>query len=428
MYEAIGIATSIAVDTSDNVYVGTSPFCRVYRIAPDGTQQLILHGVGRTNHTVAAMKFVGHTLYVATGPTGGIYRIANPESVDPDFTIIFAREDLRDSDNEKAEVGAESVFVNALAVATDGQLLAAASSPGQLLKLEPRTEGCFLSPIMQAPAQSRWGQLDLLAKMTRGQKITVESRSGNTALPDTTWSNWEPVSKEELIVMSPPALYSQYRIRLLGSTMNSPELSYFKLYYRPMNQAPLVRVEQPKPGLYWSGTKDIRWDAVDADGNELSYTVFTSRDNGVTWKQLLRPIQTSKPIVENKESAKESTKESTKDSAKTGQAKVKDEASDKDTEPDESITTGDPVAEKSEQMTAREAEEAHRNAVEKQKIDSEVREKSIPWDTRSTPDGSYRIKVVASDKYACPDSPKSAEAISDLFVVENTPPSDLAPR
>ncbi len=76
MYEARGIASSVAVDNAGNVYVGTSPLCRVYRISPDGTQQMILHGVGRTNHTVYAMKFIDNTLYVATGPTGGIYASA----------------------------------------------------------------------------------------------------------------------------------------------------------------------------------------------------------------------------------------------------------------------------------------------------------------------------------------------------------------
>ncbi len=67
--------------------------------------------------------------------------------------------------------------------------------------------------------------------------------------------------------------------------------------------------------------------------------------------------------------------------------------------------------------------EKQRAAEAKQKIDSEVHDKSISWDTKSTPDGAYRIKVVATNKYACPTDPKSAEAISDLFVVDNTPPT-----
>ena len=134
VYEARGMASSLAVDDADNVYVGTSPICRVYRISPDGTEQMIFHGAGRLNHTVSAMKFIGNTLYVATGPTGGIYRISNPAGQDPEATIIFAREDLRTGMDDKAFLGAESVFVNALAVADDGQLLAAASSPGQVVE------------------------------------------------------------------------------------------------------------------------------------------------------------------------------------------------------------------------------------------------------------------------------------------------------
>ena len=52
----------------------------------------------------------------------------------------------------------------------------------------------------------------------------------------------------------------------------------------------------PSPGSYWSGTKDIRWEASDPNGSALTYTVYTSRDNGKTWKQLLRPIETARPL------------------------------------------------------------------------------------------------------------------------------------
>ena len=79
------------------------------------------------------------------------------------------------------------------------------------------------------------------------------------------------------------------------------------------------------------------------------------------------------------------------------------------------------------QMAEQATERLH-DAQQKQKIDSEVHEKSIQWDTKSTPDGYYRIKVIATNKYACPTDPKSAESISDLFVVANTPPTISVPE
>jgi len=406
VYEARGVATSVAVDTAGNVYVGTSPVCRVYRIGVDGTQQMILSGAGKFNHTVTALKVVGNDLYAATGPTGGIYRITDPAGATPEATVVFAREDLRNNDDEKAYIGPESVFVNALAIAPDGALLAAGSSPGQVLKLEARSQGAFLSPALQAPAVAQWGQLDVLAKTLPGQTIAIESRSGNTAMPDATWSPWQPVSKNDQIVMSPKAAYAQFRVQLNGSPTDSPEVSYLKLYYQPVNQTPTVRVEQPKPGVFWSGMKDIRWEGNDPDGDELSYTVFTSNDNGHTWRQLMRS------------SAKPSKPEG--DATKPERANGKAGKADKATPAADKAAT---AANKTETAST----PATTDSDEKRKTDSEVREKSIPWDTKSTADGAYRIKVVATDKYAKPTDPKSAEYISDLFIIDNTPPMIAVP-
>ena len=48
---------------------------------------------------------------------------------------------------------------------------------------------------------------------------------------------------------------------------------------------------------------------------------------------------------------------------------------------------------------------------------------SFPWDTSSSADGVYVIKVVASDKYARPIDVKSSEAQSGSFTIDNTPPT-----
>lgn len=408
VYEARGMVTSLAVDADGNVYVGTAPLCRVYRISPAGTQTLVLIGLGRGNHTINALKMVGNDLYVVTGPTGGIYRVVNPAGQEPESTIIFARDDMRDNGDEKAYVGSESVFVNSLTVNKKGEILVAASSPGQVLKLEPRTQGIFLSPAMQAPAVSRWGQLDVLAKVGVNQSVVVDSRSGNTAMPDATWSDWKQVSKDELQVLSPAATFAQFRIHLNGSPDASPALSYLRFYYKPVNQAPVVRIDAPKPGSYWNGTKDIHWEGQDPDGDELVYTVFTSRDNGQTWKQLLKPVDSSKSSEENVEK---------KESPKYDKPNKMDK-------PTKTTPTATPVSSTdSESDPAQMGAEKAKIDAEQRKTASEVRDKSIPWDSKSTPDGAYRIKVVATDKYAKPTDPKSAEVISDLFIVDNTPPT-----
>ncbi|HEY3378815.1 MAG TPA: hypothetical protein VGL77_15110, partial [Armatimonadota bacterium] len=54
---------------------------------------------------------------------------------------------------------------------------------------------------------------------------------------------------------------------------------------------------------------------------------------------------------------------------------------------------------------------------------TETKDTSFPWDSKTVPDGVYLLKVVASDKYAKPNDPRSAEDTSGAFTVDNTPPT-----
>jgi Bacterial Ig-like domain (group 3) len=55
----------------------------------------------------------------------------------------------------------------------------------------------------------------------------------------------------------------------------------------------------------------------------------------------------------------------------------------------------------------------------------EAQSTDLAWNTKEVPDGRYRLKVVASDALANPTEPLSAEAISDVVVVDNTAPRIL---
>jgi hypothetical protein len=52
----------------------------------------------------------------------------------------------------------------------------------------------------------------------------------------------------------------------------------------------------------------------------------------------------------------------------------------------------------------------------------QTRESSLRWDTAQVPDGTYLIKIVASDRASNPNDPLTAEVISDPVMVANQPP------
>lgn len=50
--------------------------------------------------------------------------------------------------------------------------------------------------------------------------------------------------------------------------------------------SPRVTVQVPNGGEEWAGREVIQWEANDADGDDLEFTVFFSADNGKTWRPL----------------------------------------------------------------------------------------------------------------------------------------------
>jgi len=433
VYEGKSTVTSLAVDKAGNLYVGASPSCQVIRISPNGLQQEVMRGMGRGNRHVLAMRMVGNDLYVATGPAGGIYRVSNPAGQDFEVTSIFAREDLR-SGAEADGVGPESVMVNALTVNRKGELLVAASTPGQVLKLEPRKQGAFLSTVLQTPVVAKWGRLDLQTEVADDQKIMIESRSGNTAVPDGTWSQWSAIAQDWSEMTSPPATYAQFRVSMTG-TETSPALTYARLFYLPTNQAPIIRLQSPKAGLYWSGTKEIRWEARDPDEDELTYTAYTSADRGKTWQQIVRiepeedkdgkEVNTEDGAGTDVDGAKETPKTAKEAQKAADEAKVKPSTrpAPKAKDPSTVATKDAAKPEGTPPADAEKPKEAEKAAKPKKDLNGELKETSIPWDTKSAADGTYLIRVIASDKYAKPTDPKSAEVISGLITVDNSMPT-----
>lgn len=94
----------------------------------------------------------------------------------------------------------------------------------------------FTAEPVDAGAVARWGRIRTLGAPMANEALSIETRSGNAAEPDDTWSNWHAL--DEGGVVSPPARYLQYRINF----ENDATLSGLSLYYGTRNLAPLVGV------------------------------------------------------------------------------------------------------------------------------------------------------------------------------------------
>jgi hypothetical protein len=79
--------------------------------------------------------------------------------------------------------------------------------------LSYQSTGTFTSTVFNAGRVADWATASWVATLPAGTSITVLTRSGNTATPDSSWSAWAAVANGGLIA-SPDAQYMQYEVIL----------------------------------------------------------------------------------------------------------------------------------------------------------------------------------------------------------------------
>ncbi|MGB8959576.1 MAG: hypothetical protein WCC00_11275 [Candidatus Aminicenantales bacterium] len=119
-----------------------------------------------------------------------------------------------------------------------------------LLLTEQRFVGEYTGPVFDARTQASWGRVVWDAAVAEGAAVQLQSRSGNTGEPNATWTDWSPFySKTEEQILSPRARFLQMKIVLRTQTGKaSPVFNKLTLFYLQANIAPAVtRLEFLKP-------------------------------------------------------------------------------------------------------------------------------------------------------------------------------------
>ncbi len=344
---------ALAVDKKGNLYVGVSGSAIVYIVKPDGSWRELRRFTPERH--IMALWGLDDGVLVATGSPGKVYRLTS----DGVASWIY--------DSEQTHL---------LTVAANGDSLCIIpSGSGEVVALYRNKEGIYQSPVLDAGQVARWGVIRFIADLPEGTKVYIQARSGNTAYPDKTWSDWSPpIAFSEQVLPCPPARYLQLRILLKANdSQQIPTLKRVTVVYMPKNQPPRLTVQEPTAGAIVSGKVTIRWRGEDPDRDRLSYEVFVSSD-GKTWQQIREGgAQQQQP------------------------QKQQDGQEQKD--------------------------EQRRDKEEQQQPSGATTASSMTWDTTKFADGKYWLKIVASDRIANPDDPQSAEQVVAPIIVDNTPPT-----
>ena len=455
-------ALSLAVDKDDNVYVGTAVNGIVYKI-PAGGKPTVIYDAAEDSITALMVDSKG-VVYVGTSPKGALYKLApgaTPKAVydKADKGILGLASDdsgcvyavtptsvyMCTSDDKICllENKRDLQFLS-LAV-KGGALYAGTGNVGSVYTAEigKVAEGTYESPVHDCALPSKWGKIGWTADVPQGASVTLQTRTGFVAEPDSTWTEWSAPYASGAKIESPQGRYIQYLATLKSADSKSPKLKDVNVSYLPANQAPKITLSSPKGGEKWAGKETIRWSGSDPDKDNLSYELFYSNDGGANWQPLKDKIEsksepkkeeTKKDKQPKPEGEKPPTVEAAKIDVSDPQKILAEMTAELEKHPeipqdvkDKLLSEAPAMLEAGEQPAEEEAGQPEEETPSEGKSEGNgTKQTSQSWDTAEYADGTYVLKVVGSDKAANPVDALTGEAISDPVVVCNKAPKVAA--
>ena len=251
-----------------------------------------------------------------------------------------------------------------------------------LLLPEQRFSGEYLSPVLDARTLSSWGRISWDAVTGAGASVQLQTRSGNTSEPNAMWSDWSPLyQKGDEPILSPRGRFLQIKLMLRSQSGKvTPVFNRLTLFYLQSNVAPTItRLDFLKPNEVFLKPPDM--------------------------EDVILGVQRHLPDPPAK---KDETRVSfpAKRVERKGFRTVTWEASDEN---------GDTLA---YTIAIRKEGETLWRVLEE-----DWRDSLYAFDTLSFPDGTYTIKLAASDSPSNPPGLElKAERVSPPLVIDNSLP------
>ncbi|MCG6928771.1 MAG: hypothetical protein LJF30_26135 [Acidobacteria bacterium] len=209
----------VAVSTVTSAPSAT-PRGALLRIVPGETNERLWTSTEDVPHALVSTE---DGVLVGTGDKGKLYRVTGEGA----WTLL-------------ASVRAQQI--TGLVARPNVALVTANPARVVALSAETAAEGTFVSEVKDAEATAAWGRLRWEGHVPPGGEVRLETRSGNTSTPDTTWAPWTPVSPGSPVagIRSEGARFLQVRLTLAAGDGASPEIEALSAAYLQRNLRPRV--------------------------------------------------------------------------------------------------------------------------------------------------------------------------------------------
>lgn len=317
--------------------VWTSSEELVFDLAPDGDRRGVL---------------------AATGPKGKLYRLG--------------------VDHWSLERTFDEKQVTVLA----GSAVGTNSAAALYRLLDGPRSGEYVSPVKDSGRTSRFGAFRWEGEAPAGTRVEFSFRSGESSVPDPTWSPWSPwtAGAQTTSVAAPTGRYLQWKVRLETDRAELPSVRRVEAAYKNRNGAPVIE------NFLALGPSEVF--ARSASGGSNVFETTAPDEKGI--------------FTSLEESKGESPPRKL---LRKGYRTLTWKASD----PDGDTLTYD--------IDFRPAHSQRRLSLRKG-----LRDTFYSFDTTALPDGDYVFRLTASDAESNPEEKKTSSRESPSVRIDNTPP------
>jgi sugar lactone lactonase YvrE len=372
----VGAATSGDVKAS-SPRIGSRPSKgAVFRITPDGVWDTIWDSPEDTPYDLALDRDGG--VLIGTGGKGKVFRVAG----DPPRVTLLGR--------------AAAQQVTCFLPLPGGDTMYATANPGKVFRLSAgrADRGTYESEVKDAQTVATWGAISWRGSVPSGTGLELRTRSGNSQTPDDTWSPWsDPYRNADgQQIQSPRARYLQWRATLNGKAA-SPILTSVTAAYLQRNLRPKVTgITVYTPGVVFQ--KPFSTGEAEIAGFEDGWPDTRPSPAALSAGAAVAASPLAGPPLGRRIYQK---------GLQAFSWKSDDENDDK--------LQYDVLYRREDETTWRTLRRA-------------LTDQLFVWDTTSIPNGTYVLRIVASDAPSNPPGAAlSGEADSATFDVDNIPPA-----